>query len=95
MSATVVDELTHEAESLGMYDADAELTIDKGVPLPRRPDYIGLVAATLAKMSVGDSVFLPATRYKAGATWHIAAKLSGKKVAVRSVDGGSRVWRIK
>jgi len=67
------------------------IKIDKGIALPsRRNEY----AEALAQMEVGDS-FLVAnfTKSHLGTFRREAMKL-GVKFATRTVDGGTRVWRL-
>lgn len=95
---SIVDELTQEAESLGMYD---DFTIEKDVPLPERGRLLEKIAGALSRMEIGDSVFIrcapgqSAERAHIGSLWHMAARFSGKKTTTRTVDGGIRVWRSK
>ncbi len=73
-------------------------TIEKGIPLPvavgnpsNRP---------FREMAVGDSFFVPAAdaknlhaRVQSRAN-HLRASIRGFKIAIRTVSGGRRVWRI-
>lgn len=57
---------------------------------------MGVNARLIESMQVGDSVF-----FKDQATWSVysryfnVAKRQGKHIIVRSVDGGTRMWRDK
>ena len=69
--------------------------IEKGVPVP--PHGKGKTAKyPWADMCVGDSFFVPGVKINTLASSKAqAAKKHNAKYAMRSVDGGVRVWRIE
>lgn len=76
-------------------EATQDLKIETGVPRPfkKTENYRGL----MKRMSVDDSFLIPLAQKTPTSRNCIygAAKSTGIKVSVRSVDGGLRVWRIK
>lgn len=69
-------------------------SIEKGIPVPPivapsepKPDSL---LGTLRRMEVGDSVLLE-KRTSVGSM----SKLPGKRFTSRTVDGGTRVWRVQ
>ena len=72
----------------------AEFVIEKGIPLPSGKAATGLTAAIL-RMEPGDSLLILSAKPSASmATAHFAAKSHGRKVTVRKVEGGVRVWLV-
>jgi hypothetical protein len=77
-------------------------TIEKGIPIPPLENRGGnrcwenpnSVAATLRRMEVGDSVFIPGPSYPKGATLDVLRK-KGIKFTRRRQEGGYRIWRIQ
>lgn len=74
------------------------IKVEKGVPLisnsGRRP---GDYKYPWRKLRVGDSFFVPewsARKVAVQASACLASKRHGKKFTARSVDGGTRVWRL-
>ena len=67
-------------------------TIEKGIPVPSG---IRKSKHPFHDMEVGDSVFYAGktTGYVSGQTQHVRRKL-GFKFVCRSVDGGTRIWRV-
>ena len=77
-----------------MDEAETELEIEKGIPMPA-PRAWGITAA-LRKMDVGDSIFLRGKKSNNITTIvAILTKKTGLMFTTRMVDGGTRVWRIK
>ena len=77
-----------------MDEAETELEIEKGIPMPA-PRAWGITAA-LRKMDVGDSIFLRGKKSNNITTIvAILTKKTERKFVTRMVDGGTRVWRIK
>ena len=67
------------------------ITIDKNIPLPRRNhNRIGKSKYPFDKMEVGDSFFCEGKA--AAMSVHLANKRGG--FTSRSVEGGTRVWRV-
>lgn len=76
---------------------DTSFRIEDGIPLPpldftRKTKQRGLTEI-LMRMQVGQSVFVPdvTSERMGGRLQHVRA--TGRKFAVRTVDGGCRVWR--
>lgn len=65
--------------------------IEKNVPMP-----VGRSSYPFADMQIGDSFFVPNAK---ATTVSVAAHSSKKKLnmkfAVRTVNGGTRVWRVE
>ena len=77
-----------------MDKAKTELEIKKGIPMPE-PRARGITAA-LRKMDVGDSIFLRGRKTnRVTNITSLLAKKTGFTFTTRTVDGGTRVWRIK
>lgn len=67
------------------------MRIEKNVPAPEN------TSAIFKQMDVGDSVFLDGCDYSSR-VFHRAKKYfqrNGKKMSVRTVDGGMRIWRVE
>jgi hypothetical protein len=74
------------------------MLIEKDIPIPagRKPGRSADKYAILQDMVIGDSVMV--TGVKAASVAHqarIVGKDTGYKFAVRPVEGGVRVWRVK
>ena len=69
-----------------------DFKIEKGVPIP--PSHVSKgYSHALRKLKVGESVVLPAPANNLGAT---CRDVLGKGNYVsRTVEGGTRVWRLK
>lgn len=63
---------------------NGELKIEKGIPIPSIAAN-GEVTSVLAKMEVGDSLFV---QYFCGKGRY------SDRFKLRTVDGGTRIWRI-
>jgi hypothetical protein len=71
----------------------SKLTIEKGIPIPVAQSRRGY-AEQLRKMKVGDSVLF--TTGSAGAIRKRGLNAFGTgSYAVRAVEGGHRLWRLK
>ena len=74
------------------------IQIEKNIPIPEK--FTGKAGAfkeiSLAAMSmeIGESVFLKLTVNKAIAKFSYVSKKHGRKFTSRSIDGGTRVWRV-
>lgn len=75
-----------------MQEPTTELVIEKGIPLP--PRGATGVSSVLRSMVVGDSVLLPGTKTTTNLGGFFS-KLKPMKFAARTVDGGTRIWRIQ
>jgi hypothetical protein len=74
------------------------IKIDKGLPLPTRKYGSGRPPKyPWGEMDVGDSFYAPGVRRQSmsGLALRAQKSLPGKKWAVRTVEGGVRVWRVK
>lgn len=72
------------------------IEIEKGIPIPLYAGQRGTAAKYPWKdMNVGDSFFVEGadTKQMSSAVYGVS-KRTGFKFACRSVDGGTRVWRI-
>ncbi len=65
--------------------------IEKGIPIPPRGDHGPGRTHPAHSMEVGDSILFPTENKAAQAQCHLIR--TGKKGAVRKVEGGWRVWR--
>lgn len=71
------------------------IKIDKDIP----PPPLGRAPATrypFADLEVGDSFFIPGATPQSisGSTSWARNKLTPRKFTVRTVEGGTRVWRV-
>ncbi len=66
--------------------------IHKNVPMPTNLGRAQGVAAALRRMEVGDRIVIE--KANRPAVYSAAKRLSDRKIAVRTVDGVCRVWRI-
>lgn len=78
----------------------SEFKIDKGIPLPPRGANGPRSRYPLADLEVGDSFFAPVVNGQEPR--ELLRRLSGlpathkpKRFAMRTVEGGVRVWRIE
>lgn len=73
------------------------IKIDKRIPLPSKPCGVGRPDLyPWAVMNVGDSFLIAGGNSQSAASMaYTAGKRNDRKFAVRSVDGGVRVWRIE
>lgn len=71
------------------------LKIEKGIPIPTRSAG-GEITSILQKMEVGDSVFVPkpANKVTGSVQYFCGLKKYSDRFKIRSVEGGSRIWRI-
>lgn len=75
-----------------------EIKIEKGIPITKiavghRPK--GNVTTALEAMEINDSIFLGGfSSIKASAHSFRVGKNTGRKFAVRAVEGGARIWRV-
>lgn len=74
--------------------SNGEMVIEHGIPVPTPGGRDGIYCKVLRKMKVGDSVVLPLTTNRANQAAAYAFGGSGKS-ACRTVENGTRVWRIK
>ncbi len=75
-----------------------EYVIEKDVPMPdgRRGSKIGPLTTALIAMEVGDSVFMGRKPTEVSGLLGPARKRCPDWVyAMRSVEGGCRIWRVK
>jgi hypothetical protein len=73
----------------------SEYKIEKGIPLPVRHNHKGYVDALL-RLQGGDSVLLPTKISNISSlAYHIRKKNPSLRFVTRTVDGGTRVWRIE
>jgi hypothetical protein len=75
-----------------------ELKIEKGIPIPVPRSFVKW-KPIFENMEIGDSFFISEEGYKNSDTMITSINSSSrsvfpKKMAVRKVDGGARVWRI-
>lgn len=68
-----------------------EVKIEKGIPIPRAGEGNGTWTTVIAAMEVGDSFVADSPP----GTYYAAARYVKAKVAVRRLDKGFRVWRVK
>jgi hypothetical protein len=71
--------------------------VESGIPIPIRKRSLSTTyRKTLEAMGIGDSFFQPNSnpRKVRHAFLYMTKKL-GIKIAVRSVEGGVRVWRVE
>lgn len=66
------------------------IKIESGVPMPSKNT--GGMSQTMRQMKVGDSFVLPSVKRP---SVHTCARNAGIKVAMRTADGITRVWRIE
>ena len=71
-----------------------EIKIEKNIPLRTRRTHTALYAV-IEQMEIGDSFFIADGQTKPQSTGiaRLFKKL-GAKAAIRTVEGGMRVWRI-
>lgn len=70
------------------------IEIDKGIPIPIPEAKQGRPSKyPFGSMEVGDSFFAPSTSI--GQTVSKMGKFLGRKFICRTVEGGSRVWRVE
>ena len=70
------------------------LQIEKNVPMPINYGNSSTLTTTIAKMEVGDSVFVPDVRQpRLASSISYTGKKTGRKFTYRTVEGGFRVWR--
>lgn len=77
---------------------DAMPAIERDVPVPKLGNKVksGTWTGFFGKMNIGDSAFFPGRKATdIGARAIGASKNNGHKFTVRSIDGGTRIWRIK
>lgn len=74
---------------------DDEITIDRGIPMPKRPS---AQKYPWRKLEVGESFFVPCEGKRIqefqSQTWN-AGRAHNRKFATRRENGGIRVWRIE
>lgn len=69
--------------------------IEKNIPIPTSDFGKGRPRIyPLGDMDVGDSFFTTSARNKVASAVSYYGLRNGKKFAVRTVDGGVRVWRV-
>jgi len=66
--------------------------IEKGIPLPEGRTRTG-TAALCARMEVGDSIFFKGI--ESANLCSLVQRLKPMKFTVRTVDLGTRIWRIQ
>lgn len=66
--------------------------IEKNVPMPTPRGYAKGLTDAIRRMEVGDSLVIE--RWMRASVYVIAKRLGDRKITVRGVDGGCRVWRI-
>lgn len=75
------------------------MNIEKGIQLPPKKNggnRRGGVSELFRTMEVGDSVFFPGKIAATASEAKLAIRIFGRgNSAVRTVDGGIRVWRLK
>lgn len=74
--------------------AEGELKIESGIPIPGDRRRSGIRSA-LRQMAVGDSFFIGGVNANTRAHNNASQILGKGNYAVRQVEGGYRVWRIK
>lgn len=74
------------------------MNIDKGIPIPIG-SHNGSCKYSGDKMEVGDSIFVAAgsvkDSYRISLSGTLNKKHKPKKFTSRSVEGGTRIWRIE
>ncbi len=72
------------------------IEIEKDIPLTTNPTQSPTALYPWRQMEVGDSFFVAGkTQANFGSHVFQSGKRLGKKFAVRTVEGGVRVWRTK
>ena len=68
-----------------------EIKIEKGVPPPIRYKY------PFREMDVGESFFAPVAinRLNSARSYYVSRAGNGSRFLCRTVDGGTRCWRIE
>lgn len=76
--------------------------IEDGVPVPKARLTTGELAPTLEALQVGQSFLIPATpetingvRSRVSYTTTTRGMALGRKFALRTVEGGVRIWRTE
>jgi len=69
--------------------------IEKGIEIPKVVRAAKPCKYPWKTMEIGDSFFVERSAREMSSMIAHAGKRWGKKFTVRTVDGGSRVWRIK
>ena len=73
---------------------DDTFEIETGVPIPNRGRKLGKECVTFRKLEVGQSFFVPdKLSRKIEQRLRMCASREKKKIIIRNVDGGTRVWR--
>ncbi len=77
--------------------SNGEIKIEHGVPAPPLWQQRG-AKFPFAAMKPGDSFFVPAAEAHisriSARVWALAQRNPGQKYTCRTVDGGTRVWRV-
>ena len=68
------------------------MEIEKGVPIPENS---GNKKYPWKELEVGDSFFTSESAQTVAGSASHASKRTNRKFICRSVDGGTRVWRVK
>jgi hypothetical protein len=75
-------------------ESNGALRIERGIPMPTNGKW-----EIVDELEVGDSVMIPRSMYSQTSALSAAlgqrALRKGYKIAVRTVEGGARVWRIE
>lgn len=73
-----------------------EFNIESGVPIPKKVGKPDKNRSLINKMEIGDSIFFPDSEYTDSIkVFYSSARLIGRKVSFRRVDGGVRMWRVE
>lgn len=73
-------------------ETNGEIKIEKGVPMPSGAGRPKINILLLQAMKVGDSVLVTPRKAK---SLYISARTAKVRVAARSEEGMTRVWRVK
>ena len=70
-----------------------ELKIEKGIPLPDASTPNAGFTATIKRMEVGDSFFMPGKQPNISGRLSYLQKTTERKFATRKEGDGVRIWR--
>lgn len=71
----------------------SKFVIESNVPLTAKGGDTE-IAATIRRLDVGQSFFVPDGEIKYRYQFYTAANHAGYKITSRKVDGGMRIWRV-